>query len=178
MNRSARNALASAALLALLGTAPAAALAQDADAELDVVDSIADEGSFATLLGALEAVGLADELREAGPFTLFAPTDEAFEALPAGAIDALLEPENREDLVAILSYHVVPGAHDAATLSEMAGAGIGEEPATLETAGGKSLVVDDRVGLSIDGAGVVEADIEASNGVVHAIDTVLLPDAS
>ena len=176
MDRSARNALASAALLALLGIAPGAALAEGA--ELDVVDSIADEGSFATLLGALEAVGLADELKAAGPFTLFAPTDAAFEALPAGAIDALLEPENRDDLVAILSYHVVPGTHDAAALSEMAGAGIGEEPATLETAGGKSLVVDDRVGLSIDGAAVVEADIEASNGVVHAIDTVLLPDAS
>ena len=193
MTRSARTALAGATFAALLGPfAVPAAFAQDADGatdpapapptaedrvDLDVVGSLADDGSFATLLAALEASGLADELKGAGPFTLFAPTDEAFEALPTGAVEALLQPANREDLVALLAYHVVPERLDSRALSAMV-AGIGAEPSTIGTAGGKSLVVDDRVGLSIDGAAVTRPDIEATNGIVHAIDTVLLPDAS
>jgi len=155
-----------------LGVALAATLAVGACSGVtespDIVDiAAANESTFGTLVAAVTAADLVDTLKGDGPFTLFAPTNAAFDALPAGTVETLLRPENRAQLVSVLTYHVVPGAITAAQL-----AGTRQSVATVQ---GQSVHVDGRSGIRVNNARVVRADILASNGVIHAIDTVLLP---
>jgi uncharacterized surface protein with fasciclin (FAS1) repeats len=136
-------------------------------ADKDIVDTAVAAGSFKTLAAALQAAGLIETLKGSGPFTVFAPTDEAFAKLPAGTVENLLKPENKEKLRAILLYHVVPGDVTAKDVVKLTSA---------KTANGQSLsikVVDGKV--HVNNATVIKADIETSNGVIHVIDTVLLP---
>lgn len=135
----------------------------------DIVDIARSAGQFETLTAALGAAGLVQTLEGDGPFTVFAPTDEAFRALPPGTVERLLRPENRAELVRVLSYHVVPGRIASTDL-----AGRQVRPVTVA---GPGLDVDARQGVSVNQARVVQADIAASNGVVHVIDRVLLPPA-
>ncbi|MGY6633062.1 MAG: fasciclin domain-containing protein [Alkalilacustris sp.] len=130
----------------------------------DIVDVAAGAGDFETLIAAVQAAGLEDTLRGDGPFTVFAPTDEAFAALPEGTLDALLA--DPEALTAILTYHVVPGAVMSGDLSD------GME---AETVNGQSVTIGVGDTVTVDDATVVTADIEASNGVIHVIDAVILP---
>jgi len=133
----------------------------------DIVDTAVSAGKFQTLVTAVKAAGLVDTLKGDGPFTVFAPTDEAFAKLPAGTVEDLLKPENKEKLVAVLTYHVVPGKIMS---SDIAG-----KTAEVETVQGSKLSVDATNGVKVDEANVTSADIEASNGVIHVIDTVVLP---
>lgn len=128
----------------------------------DIVDVAIANGSFKTLVAAVQAAGLVDTLKGEGPFTVFAPTDEAFAKLPAGTVENLLKPENKDQLIAILTYHVVPGKVMAGDLLSMMSA---------PTVNGKKAPI----GLTIGGANVIAADVAASNGVIHVIDTVILP---
>lgn len=130
-----------------------------------IVDVAVEAGSFTTLTQALEAAGLVETLSGEGPFTVFAPTDEAFAALPEGTLEELLLPENREQLIQILTYHVVPG--EALSTSLEAG-----EVTTVE---GSPVEISLADGVMVNDAKVVTADIEASNGVIHVIDKVILP---
>ena len=130
--------------------------------EKDIVDT-AVEANFNTLVTAVKAAGLVETLKGDGPFTVFAPTDEAFAKLPAGTLESLLMPENRDQLVAILTYHVVPGRIESGDLLKVSSA---------ETVNGQRAPI----GLRVGGATVIQADVEASNGIVHIIDTVLLPE--
>ncbi len=133
----------------------------------DIVDTAVAAGDFKTLAAALQAAGLVDTLKGPGPFTVFAPTDEAFAKLPAGTVEELLKPENKEKLVAILTYHVVAGkvmAKDVAGLT------------SAKTVNGKSVTISTLNGaVMVDNARVVKTDIVASNGVIHVIDSVILP---
>ena len=132
----------------------------------DIVDTAVAAGSFSTLAAALEAAGLVDNLKSAGPFPVFAPTDEAFAALPEGTVENLLLPEHREQLVAVLTYHVGSGdvrAADVAGLTE------------ATTVQGSALSIDTSNGVRINDANVTQADIVCSNGVIHVVDRVLLP---
>lgn len=141
--------------------------ASQARASADIVETALAAGQFKTLAAALDAAGLVDTLKGSGPFTVFAPTDAAFAALPAGTVDELLKPENRDRLVAILTYHVVAGSLPAARVATM------DQAATVN---GES--IDIRAsgdGVTVDGARVVKADVAASNGVIHVIDAVLMP---
>lgn len=131
----------------------------------DIVDVAAGNESFSTLVAAVKAVGLVDTLKGEGPFTVFAPTNEAFAKLPAGTVEDLLKPENKEKLVAILTYHVVPGKVMAADVK----AG---EVATVQ--GGK-ITITTGDGVKVDDAKVVTTDVAASNGVIHVIDSVIMP---
>ncbi len=136
-------------------------------ANKDIVDTAVAAGQFNTLAKALQAAGLVDTLKGKGPFTVFAPTDEAFAKLPAGTVDELLKPENKEKLVSILTYHVVPGAVSSKKVAGMTSA---------KTVNGKSLKISTEGGkVKIDDATVIKADIKASNGVIHVIDSVLMP---
>ena len=138
-----------------------------AAAKKDIVDTAVAAGDFKTLATALQAAGLVDTLKGPGPFTVFAPTDEAFAKLPAGTIEELLKPENKEKLVAILTYHVVPGKVMAKDVMKMTSA---------KTVNGKSVTIMDQNGtVMVDNAKVVKADIADSNGVIHVIDSVILP---
>ncbi|MBE9062204.1 fasciclin domain-containing protein [cf. Phormidesmis sp. LEGE 11477] len=131
-----------------------------------IVDVAAANGSFDTLVAAVQAAGLAETLSSEGPFTVFAPTDEAFEALPEGALDSLLEPENQEVLSQILTYHVVPAEVPS---SEIA-------PGAVATVEGEEVdIAVDGDTVSVNDATVVTADVMASNGVIHVIDSVLVP---
>lgn len=158
----------------LLGLAGCASSGSSADnttsakavAAADIVDTASGAGQFQTLVTAVQAAGLVDTLKSPGPFTVFAPTDEAFAGLPDGTLEMLLMPENRDKLVAILTYHVVPGAVHAADVVNLTSA------TTVE---GSSLTINTTNGVQIDNAKVVKADIDCSNGVIHVIDTVLLP---
>ena len=133
----------------------------------DIVDTAVSAGSFNTLVAAVKAAGLVDTLKGAGPFTVFAPTDEAFAKLPTGTVAELLKPENKAKLVAILTYHVVPGQVMAADVVKLN---------TAKTVNGQELKVDATMGsVMIDNAKVVKADILCTNGVIHVIDTVVLP---
>lgn len=133
----------------------------------DIVDVAAENGSFSTLVAAVKAAGLVDTLKGDGPFTVFAPTDEAFAALPEGTVDMLLKPENKDKLVAILTYHVVPGKIMAAEVMKLNSA---------VTVQGEAVMVGiDDGSVMINKAKVVMPDVEASNGVIHVIDAVLLP---
>ena len=136
-------------------------------ARADIVDTAVRAGQFNTLAAALKAAGLVDTLKGPGPFTVFAPTDAAFAALPAGTVDNLLKPENHEKLVAILTYHVVPGRVAAAQVAGM------ESATTVQ--GGKLAIRASGGAVTVDGAHVVSADVAASNGVIHVIDKVLMP---
>ncbi|GFE49054.1 beta-Ig-H3/fasciclin [Roseobacter cerasinus] len=157
-----RNFLSLTAGFALLGTtAFAGSYAKD------IVDTAANAGSFSTLVAAVEAADLVDTLKGDGPFTVFAPTDEAFAALPEGTVESLLLPENKDQLIAILTYHVVPGKVMSADLSD------GMSATTVQ---GGDLTVDLSDGVKINEASVTSADVEASNGVIHVVDTVILPD--
>ena len=133
----------------------------------DIVDTAVAAGSFKTLATALEAAGLVNTLKGKGPFTVFAPTDEAFAKLPAGTLDDLLKPENKAKLVSILTYHVVAGEVDSAQVAKMSSA---------KTVEGQSVkIAAASGGVTVDGAKVVKADVRASNGVIHVIDSVILP---
>ena len=145
------------AALALSGTAHAA----------DIVDTAVAAGNFTTLAAALEAGGLVETLKGEGPFTVFAPTDEAFAKLPAGTVETLLEPANKAQLVAVLTYHVVPGMLPAAEVVKYDEA---------DTVNGARLDIDSSgSGVMVNGANVTATDIMADNGVIHVIDAVVLP---
>ncbi len=162
---------------ALKATIAAGALAvvsacTPADTGNDIVDIAASNGNFNTLVAAVQAAGLEDTLRGPGPFTVFAPTDAAFAALPAGTVDSLLLPENKDQLVAILTYHVLPGAVQSGDV-------LGSVT-NVATVNGKTVRVDgtgSKLGpaVRVNNANVTAADIIASNGVIHVIDKVLLP---
>lgn len=137
---------------------------QVAPASVDIVDTAVAAGSFKTLVAAVEAAGLVETLKSPGPFTVFAPTDEAFAKLPPGTVEALLQ--DKEKLTAILTYHVVPGS---VTAEQVAGL---TEASTVQ--GGK-LAIDTSAGVKVNGASVIQTDILATNGVIHVIDTVLIP---
>jgi uncharacterized surface protein with fasciclin (FAS1) repeats len=136
-------------------------------ADKDIVDTAVAAGQFDTLAAALTAADLVDTLKGPGPFTVFAPTDEAFAKLPAGTVETLLKPENKDQLVAILTYHVVPGEVMAADVVKIKEA---------KTVNGKMIGVKvDADGVMVNDAKVTATDIAASNGVIHVIDTVILP---
>jgi len=136
-------------------------------AKHDIVDTAVAAGSFKTLAAALNAAGLIDTLKGAGPFTVFAPTDDAFAKLPAGTVETLLKPENKAKLAAILTYHVVSGNVMAKQAMKLK---------TAKTVNGKALALKVVGGsLMVDGAKVTKADIAATNGVIHVIDTVVMP---
>jgi uncharacterized surface protein with fasciclin (FAS1) repeats len=137
------------------------------DTKHDIVDTAVAAGSFTTLVAAVGAAGLVDTLKGEGPFTVFAPSDDAFAALPAGTVDDLVKPENKAKLTEILLLHVMPGTVMAADVS-----GKMLDPAT---AGGATVHVDGTDGVTVNGAKVVTADIACTNGVIHVIDKVLLP---
>ena len=132
----------------------------------DIVDTAVSAGSFETLVAAVQAAGLVETLKGDGPFTVFAPTDEAFAALPAGTVEELLKPENKDQLVAVLTYHVVPGKVMSTDLSD---------DMMAATVQGSEIMIDLDNGVMVDNATVVSADIETSNGVIHVIDQVILP---
>jgi uncharacterized surface protein with fasciclin (FAS1) repeats len=133
----------------------------------DIVAVASGAGSFNTLVAAVKAAGLVETLQGTGPFTVFAPTDEAFAKLPKGTVEDLLKPENKEKLVAILTYHVVAGRVMAADVKTM----------KAKTVNGQSLDVKVADGaVTVDNAKVVKTDVAASNGVIHVIDTVVLPN--
>jgi uncharacterized surface protein with fasciclin (FAS1) repeats len=153
-------------LIAALAAIPLAFGAVSAKAA-DIVDTAVSAGNFETLVAAVKAAGLVETLKGEGPFTVFAPTDEAFAKLPAGTVEDLLKPENKDKLIGILTYHVVPGkvmSGDIAGKKEM-----------VETVQGGKLSVDATNGVKVDEAMVTTADIETSNGVIHVIDAVVLP---
>ena len=135
-------------------------------ADMDIVDAAVAAGNFTTLATALTAAGLVDTLKGEGPFTVFAPTDAAFAALPAGTVEDLLKPENKEKLAAILTYHVVAGKVMSTDLTE------GMKAATVN---GAEVTVTLDGGAKVNGAVISAADIEATNGVIHVVDSVLLP---
>ena len=134
---------------------------------LDIVDTAVSAGQFNTLVAAVEAADLVTTLKSDGPFTVFAPTDEAFAALPEGTVENLLKPENKEQLISVLTYHVVAGKIMS---SDIAGT-----TAMVESVQGSELDVNATNGVTVDGATVVTADIETDNGVIHVIDRVVLP---
>ena len=139
-------------------------------AQKDIVDTAVDAGNFKTLAAALGAADLVDTLKGSGPFTVFAPTDEAFAKLPAGTVENLLKPENKDQLVAILTYHVVPGKVMAADVVKLREA---------KTVNGKMLDIDTKGNaVMVNDAKVTTTDIGAANGVIHVIDTVILPPKS
>ena len=133
----------------------------------DIVDTAVEAGSFTTLVAAVQAAGLVETLKGEGPFTVFAPTDEAFAALPEGTVENLLLPENKDQLVSILTYHVVPGKVMSGDLSD------GMMATTVQ---GSDVTIDLDNGVMVQDATVVTPDIEASNGVIHVIDKVILPE--
>ena len=136
--------------------------------EKDIVDTAVTAGKFDTLVAAIKAAGLVDTLKGNGPFTVFAPTDAAFAALPAGTVENLLKPENKEQLIAVLTYHVIPG--------KVMSGDIAGQDLEVKTVQGSMVEIDATNGVMIDGATVMTADIEASNGVIHVIDRVILPN--
>jgi uncharacterized surface protein with fasciclin (FAS1) repeats len=139
-----------------------------AEDEMDIVETAVAAGNFQTLAAALTAADLIETLKGEGPFTVFAPTDEAFAKLPAGTVESLLKPENRDQLTAILTYHVVPGAVSAAQVVSLSEA---------TTVNGQNVAISVKGStVSIDEASVIATDIMASNGVIHVIDSVILPD--
>jgi uncharacterized surface protein with fasciclin (FAS1) repeats len=155
------------AAAALVGVALAAGSTFAKTADKDIVDTAVSAGQFKTLATAINAAGLAETLKGPGPFTVFAPTDAAFAKLPAGTVENLLKPENKAQLSAILTYHVVPGVETAAELVKMDEA---------KTVSGKMVSVHTAgASVTVNNAHVVTADIAASNGIIHVIDSVLVP---
>lgn len=134
--------------------------------QFDIVDTALSAGNFSTLTAALGAAGLIEALKSDGPFTVFAPTDDAFAKIPPQTLGELLQPQNKEKLIAILTYHVVPGkvtSHDVANLN------------SATTIQGQALTISKQDGVKINDAKVIAPDVEATNGVIHVIDTVLMP---
>ena len=151
--------------------APALADNHEMKASKDIVDTAAGAGSFDTLVAAVQAADLVGTLKGDGPYTVFAPTDAAFAKLPDGTVETLLKPENRDQLVSILTYHVVPGK---VTSGDIAGKRV--QPETVQ---GANLNVDATDGgVKVNTASVTTADIMTSNGVIHVIDSVLMPPKS
>ncbi len=150
--------------LAAFAAACAPTTADDGD---DIVDIASANDDFSTLVAAVSAADLVETLKGDGPFTVFAPTNAAFEALPAGTVESLLMPENKDQLVSVLTYHVVPGS---VTSDQLAG-----QQLSVATVQGSEVQVDGTSGVKVNDATVTTADIMASNGVIHVIDRVLLP---
>lgn len=138
----------------------------------DVIDIASADPQFSTFISAAKAAGLTDTLRGAGPYTLFIPTNDAFAKLPAGTLDTWLKPENKDQLVALLNYHILPGKLKAADVMAMT------NPSTATTLGGKTIRVKTTSPLMFGNATIIRSDIDASNGVIHVIDTVLMPDTT
>jgi len=158
------------AVVAATAVGLAVSAASVSAAEMDIVDTAVEAGQFETLAAALGAAGLVDTLKGKGPFTVFAPTDDAFAKLPEGTVDNLLKPENKDQLTAILTYHVVPGSVMAADVVKLSEA---------ETVNGKKVnIKTEGDSVMINDAKVVSADVAASNGVIHVIDAVILPPES
>jgi uncharacterized surface protein with fasciclin (FAS1) repeats len=155
------------AIKTLTAGAVALALSMSVAKAADIVDTAVAAGSFNTLVAAVKAAGLVDNLKGTGPFTVFAPTDEAFAKLPGGTVENLLKPENKKQLVAILTYHVVPGK---VLSKDLAG-----KKTMVKTVEGSQATIDATDGVKVDNAKVTKADIEASNGEIHVIDTVIMP---
>jgi uncharacterized surface protein with fasciclin (FAS1) repeats len=154
-----KSAFASAVILALSAGASQAM-------DKDIVDTAAGNADFETLVAAVQAAGLVETLKGEGPFTVFAPTDEAFAAL-GGTVDELLKPENKDKLVAVLTYHVVPGKVMSSDLTD---------DAMVATVEGQEVKIDLDNGAMVNDAKITTADIETSNGVIHVIDKVIVPD--
>ncbi len=151
----------------MLGLAASAAIiSSTAVHAADIVDTAVSNGSFTTLVAAVEAAGLVETLKGEGPFTVFAPTDAAFAALPAGTVENLLKPENKEQLAAVLTYHVIPRKVMAADL---------KDDMKVATVQGAEVTIDLDNGPMVNDAKVVTADVAADNGVIHVIDKVILP---
>ena len=147
-----------------------AAAVQAQDTNKDIVDTAVAAGSFQTLAKALQAADLVETLKGKGPYTVFAPTDEAFGKLPAGTLNDLLKPENKQKLQRILSYHVVPGRVSSADVVKLH---------TAKAASGDTIDIKANGGtVMVDSARVVKTDVQASNGIIHVIDSVILPDDS
>lgn len=159
--RTFRNALAATAIVATAFMASAQAYAAD------IVDTAIAAGSFKTLVAAVQAAGLVDTLKGKGPFTVFAPTDEAFAKLPAGTVEGLLKPENKAKLIAILTYHVLPG--------KVMSADIAGKDMMVKSVQGSDIHIVAKKGVMVNDANVVKADIVADNGVIHVIDAVIMP---
>lgn len=136
----------------------------------DIVDTAAAAGQFSTLIAAAKAADLVGVLKGDGPITVFAPTDAAFKKLPEGTVENLLKPENKAQLAAILKFHVVPGRVKAADVTG--------KKLNAKTAEGREVAIDGTDGVTVGGAKVTQADIIATNGVIHVIDTVILPQSS
>lgn len=145
----------------------ASVLANHHGSKMDIVDTAASNSDFSTLVAAVKAAGLVDALKAEGPLTVFAPTNEAFAKLPAGTVESLLLPENKDKLVQILTYHVVAGKVMAADVVKVVSA------KTLE--GSSVAVTVANGGVKIDNANVIKTDIKTSNGVIHVIDSVIMP---
>jgi uncharacterized surface protein with fasciclin (FAS1) repeats len=161
MNIFKRNLLTAVALLPL-------ALASVSAKADDIVDTAVAAGQFSTLVAAVQAAGLVDTLKGEGPFTVFAPTDAAFAALPEGTVENLLKPENKDQLVAVLTYHVVAG--------KVMSADIAGKTMEVDSLQGSAISVNAMNGVMVDNANVITADIETDNGVIHVIDAVILPN--
>jgi len=157
-------------LLAVVLALPLAAGFGHAEAggAMDIVDTAKSAGSVNTLVAAVKAAGLADKLRSDGPYTLFAPSDDAFAALPEGTFESLLKPENRDRLIAVLTFHMVPGK---ILTKDLAGS-----YASVVTVHGGELDLEADLDVKVDNAIVLDSDILASNGVIHVIDRVVLPN--
>ena len=133
----------------------------------NIIENAVNSKDHTTLVAAVKAAGLVDTLQGAGPFTVFAPTNEAFARLPAGTVETLLKPENHDKLTSILTYHVVPG--------KVMSKDIAGKKTTAKSVEGEEISIDATNGVKVDGAKVVKADVEASNGVIHVIDAVIMP---
>ncbi len=165
--QSVKAAFITAAVAVILSLSLGAFAGQKLAASKDIVDTAVSAGSFKTLTAALQAAGLVDTLKGEGPFTVFAPTDEAFAKLPAGTVDELLKPENKDKLVSILTYHVVAGKVTAAQVMKLNSAKtVNGQPVAITANGGT---------VMLDQAKVIKADIFCTNGVIHVIDSVIMP---
>jgi uncharacterized surface protein with fasciclin (FAS1) repeats len=154
-------------LTVLALTVGIAGMAKGESMDKDIVDVAASAGSFKTLIAAVQAAGLVDALKGQGPLTVFAPTDEAFAKLPAGTVENLLKPENKDKLTAVLTYHVVPGRVTADQVVNLSSA---------KTINGRSLQISSMDGkVMVDNARVTSTDLMASNGVIHVLDSVVIP---
>jgi len=160
-----RTLMKSVAVIGLAAVTSACAMMDDGD---DIVDVAVSNDNFSTLVAAVQAAGLVETLKGDGPFTVFAPTNDAFAALPAGTVESLLLPENKDQLVKILTYHVVPGK---VTSDQLAG-----QRLNVATVQGQTVHVDGTDGVKVNSSNVIIADVDATNGVIHAIDAVLLPE--
>ena len=166
-----KNIITAVALVATIGissSATAGSCASSNKKAMDIVETAVTAGSFNTLVAAVTEAELVDTLKSKGPFTVFAPTDDAFAALPEGTVEDLLKPENKEKLISILTYHVVPGKVLAADVKNMEAPTVNGQTATLLVSAN---------GVTIEGANIIKTDIETSNGVIHVIDKVILPSA-